>query len=348
MKKKNIVFIMLGIILVMVIVVVCLLSLNKTEYTLILPKEANSITLRQNDDARTIEYSENIQNIMNKLTGMERTTYEKSVQDTPTNTEDEITIIFDDDKASTVFVYKKKNKYYIEQPHNGIYGITEEEYNDINKFYNGLREEVTNLEKNSLTNRVNKLAPVDWLGKSFKTADLTNEELLRLGFSLFGPVENFGFVDITFKDLNRTYIRGYFGREDVFPQDITCSCGKVISTYNSENDTFTWDSELHYLEHKSNVYNEILDMYKIEDKFIVKVYKIFSDVMVNSSTTEYNFYSTYNDAADKENVLFTVTNESEVASALESLDDSKKVLYILIFKQDGTFKLVNYEISDNK
>ena len=96
------------------------------------------------------------------------------------------------------------------------------------------------------------------------------------------------------------------------------------------------------------MYNEIKDMYKVEDKYIVRVYKIFSDTMMNSSTTEYNFYSTYNDAVNKENILFTVTNESKFTSALESLDDNEKVLYTLTFKRDGTFKLVNYEINKDK
>ena len=180
MKKKNILFVMIVLVLIIIIGIVYFYSTNKTEYTLNLPEETDSfssITLEQDDDARTIENSENIQSIMNKLKGAERTTYEQSIQDMPIDMENEITITFDDAKTSTLFVYKKKEKYYIEQPYNGIYEITQEEYDDINNFYQGLREEVTNLEKTSLTNRVEKLEPADWLGKSFKTSDLTNEEL---------------------------------------------------------------------------------------------------------------------------------------------------------------------------
>lgn len=351
MKKKNIIFIIVGIILIIVMVGGCFIFLNKTEYTLTLPKgidNFSSIALEFDGDVRTIENSENMQNLMDKLIGTGRTTYEESFQELPTSVDGKIAITFNDDKESRIFIYKKNGKYYIEQPYNGVYEITEGEYNDISIFYQGLREEVTNLEKTSLINRVEKLEPVDWLGKSFKTSDLTNEELLRLGFSLFGPVKNFGFIDITFEDLSRTYIKGFLGREDAFPQNIVCSCDKVISTYNNGNDTFTWNSEFHYLDHKSNVYNEILDIYRVEDKYIVKVYKIFSDIMLNSSTMEYNFYSTYNDAINEENVLFTVTNESDFTSALEVLDDNKKVLYKLTFKRDGTFKLVDYEIKENK
>ena len=79
-------------------------------------------------------------------------------------------------------------------------------------------------EKKSLTKRVDDLEAVDQLGKSFKSSDLTNEEMLRIGYSIFGPTKNFGFTSITFDSLNRTYIKGFLGREDVVAKDITCSC----------------------------------------------------------------------------------------------------------------------------
>ena len=351
MKKKLIYIFVLFACIGAVIGIFCYNTLNKTEYTLNLPKEAEnylSITLEQNDDSRKIETTENIQSILNKLVGTDRITTEESIQDIPNNMEEslKIDIEFDKGAISTIFIYKKADKYYIEQPYNGIYEITQEEYNEILKFYQDLKVEVTNMEKTSLTNRVEKLDPVDQIGKSFKTSELTNDELLRLGYSLFGPSKNFGFVDTTFEDLNKTYIKGFFGREDAQAKDIICSCGEVISTYNSSNDTYTWDTQFHYLDHKSDTYNQIKDMYKIEDKYIVEVYKIFPDILKNSSTTQYNFYSTYNDAANQENILFTVANEDEFTNALENLEDSQKVLYKLTFEREGTFKLVDYEINE--
>ncbi len=350
MKNKLIYILILFMCVGAVLGIYCYNTLNKTEYTLNLPKEAenySNITIEYNGDARVIEKSENIQSILNKLIGSERITKKESIQDNPIETEEEfkIDITFDKGATSTIFVYKKADKYYIEQPYNGIYEITQEEYNSINKFYQDLKVEVTNLEKTSLTNRVKNLTPVDQLGKSFKTSELTNDELLRMGYSLFGPVKNFGFLSITFEDLNRTYIKGFFGREEATAQDILCSCGQVISKYNPSNDEYTWDQDFHYLNHKSDTFNEIKDMYKIEDKYIVEVYKIFPDLLMNSSTTQYNFYPTYNDAVNQENALFTVTNEDEFTNAVETLDDSEKVLYTLTFKRDGTFKLVNYEIN---
>ncbi|MEF2640971.1 MAG: DUF5301 domain-containing protein [Clostridia bacterium] len=49
--------------------------------------------------------------------------------------DDEIKVDFHFIEAgvSTIFVYKKNNSYYIEQPYNGIYQISGDEYNSIEK-----------------------------------------------------------------------------------------------------------------------------------------------------------------------------------------------------------------------
>ena len=51
------------------------------------------------------------------------------------NIEDELKVDFNFIEAgvSTIFVYKKNNSYYIEQPYNGIYQISGDEYNSIEK-----------------------------------------------------------------------------------------------------------------------------------------------------------------------------------------------------------------------
>lgn len=349
-NKKNIILIS-GIILVVILIAGFIFFLGGEEYKMQMPKDAEnylSISLIKKDEKRLIENQENIQKLLDVLFKKERKTREESIQDIPLDVEGKIQMEFTFDKNSTstttVYAYKKKGKYYLEQPYNGAYKISEEEYNNINKFYNNLKEEINDTEKKSLTKRVDDLEAVDQLGKSFKSSDLTNEEMLRIGYSIFGPTKDFGFTSITFDSLNRTYIKGFLGREDAVAKDITCSCGEVIASYNRSDDKYTWDDKFHYLAHKSSVYNEIVDMYKVEDKYIVKVYKIFSDTMENSSLTNFNFYPSYNDAVNKKNVLFTVTSESEFNNALESLDNSKKTLYTLTFEKDGSFKLVDYEI----
>lgn len=70
------------------------------------------------------------------LSEVKRTTTNESIQDSPINVENEIKIDFEyeENKTSTVFVYKKNGKYFIEQPYNGIYRISPDEYNSIEKY----------------------------------------------------------------------------------------------------------------------------------------------------------------------------------------------------------------------
>lgn len=68
--------------------------------------------------------------------GVKRITETESIQDSPVNVYNEIKINFYSDKEniSTLFVYKRNFKYYIEQPYNGIYKISADEYNSIEKY----------------------------------------------------------------------------------------------------------------------------------------------------------------------------------------------------------------------
>lgn len=74
--------------------------------------------------------------------GIKRITETESIQDSPVNVDNEIKInfYFDEENCSTVFVYKKNFKYYIEQPYNGIYRISADEYNAIEKYIRNASE----------------------------------------------------------------------------------------------------------------------------------------------------------------------------------------------------------------
>ena len=60
----------------------------------------------------------------------------ESVNDVPVNPDVLYSLRFENDAATSksAYIYKKGNKYYIEQPYNGIYQITEDEYTRIEKF----------------------------------------------------------------------------------------------------------------------------------------------------------------------------------------------------------------------
>ncbi len=317
---------------------------SKTTYTLDLPAEnIAAISLEKSGDLRTIKKAENIDTIIRLLTGSGRTTTAESIQDSPVDTVYMKIDVRYADKTSTVYVYEKGGKQLIEQPYNGIYEISEDEFKAIDDFYIGLKQDVGQLYKDNIVSAVKKLNPVDEHGKSFNPADFTNRELLRYAFLQFNPKGN-GFIDISFENLNRTYIKGSFGIETATPEDITCSCGQVIAKYNSSTGNFTWDKQFHYIDHKSDTFNEIKDIYRIEDTYYIELYKIFPDLMINSSTEQYRFYASYNDAKNLAEPLFTVTNADEFTQAVNTLDDSAKTVYKLTFVRNSGFKLADYEI----
>lgn len=113
---------------------------SKKEYTLTLPKEENieSVFFEKDNNKKEVKDTEEIKDIIYVLSdsGKGRTTNEESVQDYPVNAEDIIKIEFNlkDEKQSTLFVYKKNGKMYIETPYNGIYRINGDEYNSMEKY----------------------------------------------------------------------------------------------------------------------------------------------------------------------------------------------------------------------
>ena len=113
---------------------------SKKEYTLTLPKEENieSVFFEKDNNKKEVKDTEEIKDIIYVLSGSGkgRTTNEESVQDYSVNAEDIIKIEFNlkDEKQSTLFVYKKNGKMYIETPYNGIYRINGDEYNSMEKY----------------------------------------------------------------------------------------------------------------------------------------------------------------------------------------------------------------------
>ena len=108
------------------------------DYTLNIGKldEISSITidtLAQEDNIKEFSDKNSIHEIYNIFS--EKTTNVESVNDNPSNPDILYLIKFNNsnDESKSAYVYKKGNKYYIEQPYNGIYKITEEEYKTIEK-----------------------------------------------------------------------------------------------------------------------------------------------------------------------------------------------------------------------
>lgn len=123
-----------------VLLMLCSCS-NTNKYTLLLPDadSVSNVVFTYNNDKLSVENSENIQNIMTKIGGTGRVTKETGYNETPVNVDDYLIITFNSEKGTTVYVYTRKNKYYIEQPYNGIYKITADEYKAIFDSYNKLK-----------------------------------------------------------------------------------------------------------------------------------------------------------------------------------------------------------------
>lgn len=116
----------------------CYNKLNQRTYNLNLPEKQNisSIGIEQNAIGFFTKDIEYIDDILNVLNDEKRITKKESIQDSPTDVESEIKVDFyiNEGNYSTIFLYKKNFKYYIEQPYNGIYRISADEYNAIEKY----------------------------------------------------------------------------------------------------------------------------------------------------------------------------------------------------------------------
>ena len=136
MKKEKMIFII--ILLVCVGGALGILYFNKSSYTLNIPSDDSVYNINLEQNGKKIEVSEQdkIKDIIYIISEVKRTTTSESIQDSPINVENKIKIDFKykENKTSTVFVYKKKGKYFIEQPYNGIYRISPDEYNSIEKY----------------------------------------------------------------------------------------------------------------------------------------------------------------------------------------------------------------------
>ena len=139
MKKGKMIFIIILLVCVGgVLGILYFNKINKSSYTLNIPSDDSvySINLEQNGKRIEVSEQDKIKDIIYIINEVKRTTTNESIQDSTINVENEIKIDFEyeENKTSTVFVYKKNGKYFIEQSYNGIYRISPDKYNSIEKY----------------------------------------------------------------------------------------------------------------------------------------------------------------------------------------------------------------------
>lgn len=117
----------------------CYNKLNKNHYSLNIPACDNIISISLEDDTNKVEIDneKDIEELINVICSVKRTTSKESIQDAPVNV-NYLKVDFKNKEGgvSTLFIYQKKKSYCIEQPYNGIYEITKEEYNKIVDYLN--------------------------------------------------------------------------------------------------------------------------------------------------------------------------------------------------------------------
>ena len=141
MKKSRNVFLILIFILLLIGIIgeIVYFFKNRRTYILQLPQfeTLESISLiQEGKETAIVKDLEEMQKIIDILTGAKRITKNASVQDSPVNVLEEIKIDFksQENENVTLFLYSKKGKYFIEQPYNGIYRMSNDEYNAIAKY----------------------------------------------------------------------------------------------------------------------------------------------------------------------------------------------------------------------
>ena len=124
--------------IVLVIIVIFYYFQNRIVYTLEIPQvgEVQDISISKNaGEYNTISDIEDMQNILGVL-GNNKTTTKESVNDIPMIVDNiiDINLNYTNKEKFTIYIYENNGKFFIEQPYNGIYRITKDDYKKID-FY---------------------------------------------------------------------------------------------------------------------------------------------------------------------------------------------------------------------
>lgn len=135
MKKKLKFFIGIAIIMVVVLAIFIAVQINQETYKITIPS-LDEITLvsidslSQYDNVTEFDDKEEIAKIYHIFRN--QTTTQESINDNPVNPDILFLVTFKkNDETTKVYIYKKNNQYYIEQPYNGIYTIAKKDFETI-------------------------------------------------------------------------------------------------------------------------------------------------------------------------------------------------------------------------
>ena len=135
MKKKLKFFIGIAIIMVVVLAIFIVVQINQETYEITIPSldEVTLVSidsLSQYDNVTEFDDKEEIAKIYHIFRN--QITTQESINDNPVNPDILFLVTFKkNDETTKVYIYKKNNQYYIEQPYNGIYTIAKRDFETI-------------------------------------------------------------------------------------------------------------------------------------------------------------------------------------------------------------------------
>ena len=128
---------------VLIIVIIIILGIvyyytNQRTFELRLPEidKVVSINLSEGIQSKYLSDNNKITDIFNNIKNSNYKTHKESINDMPkdVNKVIKVTFNYESEIATSIFIYNKNNKYYIEQPYNGIYEINSELYEKIKSY----------------------------------------------------------------------------------------------------------------------------------------------------------------------------------------------------------------------
>ncbi len=118
-------------------IIAALTGCGENTYVLSVPtaEQVRSAEIIDNEDyERTvITEPEDIKAIVSALDNIKKKSVSESIQDFPVNAEDIISVnlVLEEGGVFSGFIYERGNKYYFEQPYNGIYAMKEKDHDTI-------------------------------------------------------------------------------------------------------------------------------------------------------------------------------------------------------------------------
>lgn len=135
-KRRN------EIISIVVVLLVCIVLyvffMNKNIFTLNISKveDLSGISLESGEVTKKITDAKTMEEMISVLNGSGRMTKEESVNDAPVDVKKLIKVELNanEENPFVIYAYERKGVYYLEQPYNGIYEISEDEYSSLEKY----------------------------------------------------------------------------------------------------------------------------------------------------------------------------------------------------------------------